>query len=104
MWESNKVFSGNHFSNEVGLNNNLCHAIENRLSCVPSHGNMAARLYEEGGVLFTPQLPPRYMEYGVRGRGGGVYRGVGRGAVDIPSRHRADMFIVHMLHILMNNS
>ena len=44
------------------------------------------------------------MEYGVRGRGGGVYRGVGRGAVDIPSRHRADMFIVHMLHIVMNNS
>ena len=97
MWESNKVFLGNRFSNEVGLDDNLCHAIENRLSCVPSHGNMAARLYEERGGLVYPSAAPRYMEYGVRGRGGGVYRGVGRGAVDIPSRHRADMFIVHML-------
>ena len=69
------MFLGNHFSNEVRLDNNLCHAIENRLSCVPSHGNMAARLYEERGVLFPPQLPPGIWSMGCGGGGEGCTGG-----------------------------
>ena len=73
MWESNKVILGNHFSNEVGLDNNLCHAIENRLSCVPSHGNMAARLYEgRGGLVYPSAAPPVYGVWGAGEGGRGV--------------------------------